>query len=238
MKLVCVDGQGATEAWSTCRARLTSDGGSEHLKNWREITLALSFGALVALLSSERANVVVSNLLANWFSYETPYSIASKHKQELEALRESYEFQAESWEYAELTIAQHVADVTASIETLIAHKMETIPEQVVPFSGATKVISSSLFEVDQLCNISSNLNALTGAFAIGADSSPITEECTNWKSTIASVKLEAFELERDIDDAANQIGSASEAAIEEAMSFLCETFEVFCPVAEAEQKLY
>ena len=91
-------------------------------RNWRDIALMISIGALVALLSSEGANSAASKLLVSWFSYETPYAVASNQKQELEALRESYEFQSESWEYAELAIAQHVADVTASVETLIAHK--------------------------------------------------------------------------------------------------------------------
>jgi len=215
-----------------------NEGGFERLKNWREVALALSLAASVALLSSETANAAVSKFLASWFSYETPYSSAIKGKEEMEALRESYEFQVESWEYAELAVEEHAARVTASLETLITHKMETIPEQIVPFSGATKVISSSLFEVNQLCNIASDLDALTGAFAIGGDASLITEECINWKTAIASVKLEAFELEREIGDAANQIGSASEEAIEEAIEFLCETFEVFCSVSGAEQKLY
>ena len=207
-------------------------------RNWRDIALLFSIGALVALLSSEGANSAASKLLVSWFSYETPYAVASNQKQELEALRESYEFQSESWEYAELTIAKHVADVTASIETLIAHKMETIPEQIVPFSGSTKVVSSSLFEVDQLCDISSDLNALIGAFDIDDDTSPISAECLNWKRTIASVKLKAFELEREIDKAVSQISSASEEAIEEAMDFLCGTFKVFCSAEEAAQKLY
>ena len=207
-------------------------------RNWRDIALALSIGAVVALLSSEGANSAASNLLVSWFSYKTPYAVANSQKQELEALRESHDFQSESWEYAELAVFQHVADVTASIETLIAHKMETIPGQLVPFSGATKVVSSSLFEVDQLCNISSDLNVLIGAFDIDVDASPITAECINWKRTIASAKLEAFELGREIDNAASQISSASEEAIEDAMDFLCYTFTVFCPAAEAEQKLY
>ena len=220
------------------RARLTSDGGFENLKNWREVTLALSLGAVVALLSSERANAVVSNLLANWFSYETPYSIASKQQEEMEALQESYEFQAESWEYAELAVAEHVAAVAVSIETLIEHKMEAIPKQIVPFSGATEVVSSSLFEVDELCNISNDLNKLSEVFAIEGDASSMTEECVNWKSTIASVKLKAFDLKREIDNAANKVDSASETAIEEAIDFLCATFEVFCPAVGTEQKLY
>jgi len=224
--------------WRTSRVLLKNLWGFLHLKYWREVALLLSTGALAALLSSATANATMSDFLASWFSYETPYSSVRRQKQELDALRESYQFQAESWEYAELAVAEHVAYVTASIESLITHKMETIPEQIVPFSGATKVVSSSLFEVNHLCNIASNLDALTSAFAIDGDASPITEECINWKTAIASVKLEAFELERELGDAANQIGSASEEAIEEAIDFLCETFEVFCPVAGAEQKLY
>jgi hypothetical protein len=208
------------------------------MKNLQGITLVLAVCSLAALITSDRANVAISNVLATWFSFETPYAVATGQRQELEELRESYEFQAESWEHAELMVAEHVTDVTISIETLIAHKMETIPEQVIPFSGSAKVISSSLFEVNELCNISSNLNKLGGDFAVSAGDSPITEECENWKNTIASVKLEAFELERELDNAAEQLSSASEAAIEDAIDFLCETFEVFCPAAEAEQKLY
>lgn len=208
------------------------------IKNLQGVTLVLTVCSLAALITSDRVNAAISNLLAAWFSFETPYAAATSQREELEALRESYEFQAESWEYAELVVAEHVTEVTTSIETLIAHKMETIPEQVIPFSGSAKVISSSLFEVNELCNISNNLNKLGGDFAISDGDSPITEECENWKNTISSLKLEAFELERELDNAADRISSGSEEAIEDAIDFLCETFEVFCPAIEAEQKLY
>ena len=205
---------------------------------WRDIALTLSIGAVVALLGNEGANRAASNLLFNWFSFETPYAVASSQKQELETLRENYEFQAESWEYAELAVAQHITDVTVSIEAVIANKVETIPQQILPFSGATAVISSSLFEVDQLCNISTDLNKLSSAFAADFDFSPVNKECANWKHTIASAKLEAFELDREIDDFTNRINSASEEAIGEAIDFLCSAFEVFCPALQVEQKLY
>jgi len=205
---------------------------------WRDIALTLSIAAVGALLSTEGANRAASNLLFSWFSFETPYAVASSEKQELEALRENYEFQSESWEHAELAVAQHIADVTVSIEALITNKIQTIPEQILPFSGATAVISSSLYEVDQLCNISTDLNKLSSVFAADFDSSPVNKKCASWKDAIASAKLEAFELGREIDDATNRIGSASEEAIGEAIDFLCNTFEVFCPALQAEQKLY
>ena len=146
---------------------------------WRDIALTLSIGVIVALLSNEGANRAASNLFFSWFSDETPYAVASSQKRELEAWRENYEFQSESWEYAEIAVAQHITDVTVSIEALIANKIETIPEQILPFSGATAVISSSLFDVDQLCNISTDLNKLSSAFAADFDSSPINKECAN-----------------------------------------------------------
>ena len=92
--------------------------------------------------------------------------------------------------------------------------------------------------MDQLCNISADLNKLSSVFAADFDSSPVNKKCAGWKDAIASAKLEAFELGREIDDATNRIGSASEEAIGEAIDFLCNTFEVFCPALRAEQKLY